>query len=132
MKKTLVLGITMTFAALTLVACTGTSQNQDSSAGVSVEATVETTATAAAQTSEVKEAATEATVEAATEATSEVTASTDNSAVETSSEGVSFEKVDQGTGSENAIDSASVDVSVGEPYDNDPVPVPTDPTAEDR
>ena len=119
LKKTLVLAITLSFAALYLVACTGTSKDQNASS----EASVETSAIGSENGTAVedKKDNSDSTGEATTSATTEI-----------ASEGISFEKVEDGKGGDNAIDSSTVDVSVGEPYDTDPVPVPTDPTIQPR
>lgn len=136
LKKTLVLAITLSFAALYLMACTGNGVDTNAGNEASVEAsaadsengtTVEdkkdnSGESEGAAAEEASEAANAVTAETATEATSTAD----------SNEGVSFEKVEDGKGGDNALDASTVDVSVGEPYDTDPVPVPTDPTLEPR
>lgn len=136
MKKKLVLGITLIFAAVSLMACTGnnTDTNAGNAASVEASAADSENGTTVEDKKDNSGESEGAAAEEASEAANEVTAETATEATSTadSNEGVSFEKVEDGKGGDNALDASTVDVSVGEPYDTDPVPVPTDPTLEPR
>lgn len=129
-NKIFALGITIILTSTVLMGCGGNTKTVNSAEEASVNASVDANVNATIEAT--SEAASAATTQAneAKEISNE--ASTTETSTANSSEGVSFEKVDGGSNSENAIDSATVDVSLGDHYDDPPVTDLPDPTISDK